>query len=90
MENLFDIVKYWHRFNPIFSAVKRIELAKAMVSVFTLQVAMLTQFGKEGSLENCIANGATGISVCGIITIMAILMLTGVKKDYNEVKRASW
>ena len=64
MENLFDIVKYWHRYNPIFSAVKRIEMAKAMGSIFTLQVAMLTQFGNEGSLDHRFANGATGISVC--------------------------
>ena len=83
---IISIVKYWNRQNPLFSAVKRIGMAKALVSIFTLQVAMLTQFGTGDYLTNQMANGATGFSVCVIITVMAILMLTGVKKDYKEIE----
>lgn len=89
---IIDVVKYRKRSTPVFSAVKRIELAKAMVSVFTLQVAMLTQFGADDDFNYQIVNGATGGAVCVMITVMAILMLTGVKKDYamineeNEVR----
>lgn len=82
---IINMVKYWHRKNPIFAAVKRIEMAKALVSIFTLQVAMLTQFGDISGIEYRLANGATGLAVCIIINVMAILMLTGVKKDYGEL-----
>ena len=83
---IINMVKYWHRNNPIFSAVKRIGMAKALVSIFTLQVAMLTQFGSGDYLVNRLFNAITGFVVCTIITVMAILMLVGVKKDYKELK----
>lgn len=82
---IISMVKYWRRDNPVFSAVKRIGMAKALVSIFTLQVAMMTQFGSGDPTVNRGANALTGISVCVIITVMAILMLVGVKKDYKEI-----
>ena len=81
---IINMVKYWHRNNPVFSAVKRLGMAKALVSIFTLQVAMLTQFGSGEGMNQQFANGATGMVVCVIITVMAVLMLTGVKKDYES------
>ncbi|MBO5208854.1 MAG: hypothetical protein J6B68_05855 [Lachnospiraceae bacterium] len=84
---IINLVKYWHRENPIFSAVKRIGMAKALVSIFTLQVAMLTQFGNSGSNDNRMANAMTGIAVCVFITVMAVLMLKGVKTDYAYMKQ---
>lgn len=83
---IINMVKYWHRQNPVFSAVKRIGMAKALVSIFTMQVAMLTQFGSGDASINKIFNIATGSCVCIIITIMAILMLIDVKKDYKEMR----
>lgn len=84
---IISMVKYWQRHNPVFSAVKRIGMAKALVSTFTMQAAMLTQFGEGNSLESKMANGATGIGVCLIITTMAVFMLTGVKKDYMYLQK---
>lgn len=78
---IINLVKYWHRDNPIFSAVKRIGMAKALVSIFTLQVAMLTQFGAQDDYYNQMANTMTGTAVCVFITVMAVLMLKGVKMD---------
>lgn len=83
---IINMVKYWHRHNPIFSAVKRIEMAKALVSIFTLQVAMITQFGSNDDFDYRIANGVTGIVVCMLITVMAVFMLIDVKKDYKEMQ----
>lgn len=82
-----NIVKYWHIHNPVFSGVKRIDFAKALVSIFTLQVAMLTQFG-EADGSNCkIINVVTGIVVCVFITVLAILMLVNVKRDYQIIQQ---
>ena len=46
---------------------------------------MITQFGEKNGFDYRIANGATGCVVCVIITVMAILMLTGVRKDYKFI-----
>ncbi len=86
---IINMVKYWHRHHPVFAAVKRIGMAKALVSIFTLQVAMLTQFGNNNGLNMQMANGATGTAVCVIITVMAVLMLTGVKQDYQLMNQES-
>ena len=86
IKSIVSMVKYYHRHNPVFSAVKRMELAKALVSIFTLQVAMITQFNTDNSFNYRIMNGVTGGVVCVIITVMAILMLIGVRKDYNEMQ----
>lgn len=77
-----NIIIYWQRYNPVFSAVKRVELAKAFVSLFTMQVAMLTQFGENGGINYQMANAVTGIAVCIIINTVAALMLAGVRKTY--------
>lgn len=83
---IVNMVRYWHRHNPVFSAVKRIELAKTLVSIFTLQVAMLTQFGGGDYLIHRLVNSMTGGVVCTIIMVMAVLMLKGAKKDYKEMR----
>jgi len=70
----------------VFTAIKRIGLAKALVSIFTMQVAMLTQFGGQNELLKRIFNLATGSAVCASIMALAVFMLLGVRKDYREVK----
>lgn len=84
--SIINMVKYWNRSNPVFAAVKRIGMAKALVSIFTLQVAMLTQFGGSGGIDSRIFNGATGLAVCVMITTMAVLMLVDAKKDHKEMR----
>lgn len=83
---IINMVKYWHRQNPVFSAVKRIGLAKALVSIFTLQVAMLTQFGGEAGMSTRLANGATGGAVCVLTLAIAILMIIDAGKDYKKMQ----
>lgn len=84
---IIHMVKYWNRQNPVFSAVKRLAMAKALVSIFTLQVALITQFGETEGMNDQLANGATGAVVCVVITVMAILMLVDVKKDYRTITK---
>lgn len=83
---VISITKYRRRHNPVFAAVKRLGLAKALVSVFTMQVAMLTQFGGDGGLNAGIANSVTGFVACIIINIMAILMVLGANRDFKALR----
>lgn len=82
-----NMVKYWHIHNPVFSGVKRIDFAKALVSIFTLQVAMLTQFGETDGFNRKITNAITGIAVCVFITALAILMLVDAQKDNKMLQQ---
>ena len=83
---IINLVKYKRKHNPVFSAIKRIGLAKALVSVFTLQVAMLTQFNTDSTTPVRLMNFGTGTAVCASIMALAVFMLLGVRKDYREVK----
>jgi len=83
---IINLIKYRRKDNPVFSAIKRIGLAKALVSIFTLQVAMLTQFGGSDEILTRIMNLATGSAVCASIMALAVFMLLGVRKDYREVR----
>lgn len=41
---IISFIKYRSRSNPVYATVKRIQLAKAIVSMFTTQVALITRF----------------------------------------------
>jgi len=84
---IINMVKYRQRTNPVYATIKRIDMVKAIVSVFTLQVAMLTSFSGQGEkLEPNIMNTLTGVAVTIAINTIGALMLAGVKKDFREIE----
>lgn len=88
-----NMVRYRERKNPVYAAVKRIDMVKAIVSIFTLQVAMLTSFGganattigAESSVNAGLMNTLTGIAVTIAINTIGAMMIAGVKKDFKEL-----
>ena len=91
---VINMVKYRERKNPVYAAIKRIDMVKAIVSIFTLQVAMLTSFngqntgtpGVESSVDAGLMNTLTGIAVTVAINTIAALMIHGAKKDFKELE----
>lgn len=84
---IINMVKYRNRKNPIYAAVKRVDMVKAIVSIFTLQVAMLTTFQGQGETINMgLMNTLTGVAVTIAINTIAALMIAGVKGDFRELK----
>lgn len=84
---IINMVKYRDRKNPIYAAVKRVDMVKAIVSIFTLQVAMLTTFQGQGAeLNTGLMNTLTGIAVTIAINTIAALMIAGVKGDFRELE----
>ena len=75
-------VKFHKRSNTILSAAKMTNLAGALMSVFALQTAMLTQFGEEDELRQTM-NFITGVSVCASVLFIAVFMII---RSYLEVK----
>lgn len=81
---VINVVKY-RKNNAAYSTIKRIDLAKAIVSIFTMQVAMLTQYGQDGELDVGLMNTLTGTAVTIAINTIAALMLARVNKEKKEM-----
>lgn len=61
--------------SPLLSAVKIVGFTTALVSVLSLQTAMLTQFGTEHDFSHQLANAITGTVVCAVILALSVFML---------------
>lgn len=85
---IVSLIKYRKYQSPVFSAAKVISLACAMVSMLTLETAMLSAFGQPGQ-ENFrrIMTGASGAGVIVIILIIAIRMIITSTKEYRHLKK---
>lgn len=81
-----NMVKYRERTNPVYATIKRVDMVKAIVSIFTLQVAMLTSFSGQGAqIDVDLMNTLTGLAVTIAINTIGAMMLAGVKKDFREM-----
>ena len=70
-----NLVKLRRQGSPVLSAAKAISLAAALVSMLSLETAMLTEFGSEDDLTRQLLTGFTGGAVCLIILLMALVMI---------------
>lgn len=72
-----DVVKYRRYNSPVMSAAKAVKLAAALVSMLSLETAMLEQFSGEENPETFrqIMTGATGGCVCAVVLAMALYMI---------------
>ena len=84
---IINIFKYRKYNSPIMSMARTISFASALISMLSLETAMLSQFGSESSPEMrrtmIIATGA-GISV--IILFISIYTIWKTGKEITEVK----
>ena len=84
---VINMVKYRDRKNPVYAAIKRIDMVKAIVSIFTLQVAMLTTFNGDGAeVDVRLMNVLTGFAVTIAINTIGAMMIAGVKGDLRELE----
>ena len=73
---VMNVVKYRKYRSPVMSAAKVVSLAAALVSMLSLETAMLTQFGSTDSeMFRRIMTSCTGAGVCTIILAMAVYMI---------------
>ncbi len=72
---------------PAYSAAKAISLVSAVVSVLTLENAMLTAFGQEsGEMFHRIMLGATGAAVICVVQGIAIYMIRNAGKNLKAIR----
>ncbi|MBQ7936651.1 MAG: hypothetical protein IJ333_09960 [Clostridia bacterium] len=85
---IINVVRYRRYESPVMSAAKAISLAAALVSMLSLETAMLTAFGGENSAEfRQTMTAATGSAVCLLVLAMAIYMIIRSTKAIKKIKR---
>lgn len=82
-----NIVKYRKYQSPVMSAAKAICLAAALVSILSLETAMLSQFGDSNDrIFRQVITGATGAGVCAIVLGMAVFMIVHATKRLKKLQ----
>lgn len=85
---IINIIRYRKYANPIMSAAKAISLAAALVSMLSLETAMLTAFGKEANpaLRQQMT-AYTSAAVCTLILAIAIYMIIHSTKMIKQLRQ---
>lgn len=84
-----DMIKYRRYKSPVMSASKSIKMAAALVSMLSLETAMLSQFGEEsGEQFRFIMTGLTGSGVCLFVLAMAVIMIIQSTKQLKNLENS--
>lgn len=83
-----DVVKYRKYNSPVLSASKSVKLATALVSMLSLETAMLMQFDTGGNPPafRRTMTAATGGCVCVIVLVMAVIMIVRSTKQLKKLR----
>ncbi len=82
---IINVIKYQRRGSPILSAAKVISLTAALVSMLSLETAMLAQFGNDEPEFRRIMLAASGGVICAIVLTMAIYMIARSTKQLQKL-----
>ena len=80
-----NMAKYRKMEQPILSAAKMLSFACALISILTMQTAMLTQFGNGQEDFARLMNSMTGGSVCLLIFGMAVWMVRRANREMRKL-----
>lgn len=81
-----DVITYRKYNSPVMSAAKAIKLAAALVSMLSLETAMLMQFntGPDQALFRRVMTAVTGGCVCLIVLLIAVFMIARSTKRLRD------
>ena len=84
---LVSMVKTRKYQSPVLSAAKAVSFAAALVSILSLETAMLSQFGEGDLLFRRLMTGATGAGVCSIVLATAVYMIAAATVRLNNLQQ---
>ena len=86
--SIINIVRYRRYKSPVMSSAKALSLVAAMVSMLSLETAMLTAFGTEDNtpMFRQIITGCTGAVVCVAVLAIAVHMIVYSTKRMRELR----
>jgi hypothetical protein len=83
---IINVVKFRKLGSPVLSAAKCVNLTAALVSMLSLETAMLAEFGRDEPILRKYMTGATGGVVCTFVLAMAIYMIVRSTKYLKKQK----
>ncbi len=86
---LINVFKYRKRGSPVMSAAKVIRLTASLVSMLSLETAMLAQFGSGQTQFRRIMLASSGGAVCAVVLAMAIYMIVRAGKQLKKLQNRS-
>lgn len=77
--------------SPVMAAARGVNLAAALVSMLSLETAMLTQFndGSKGAFFRRAMIGSTGGAVCVLVTVMGLYMVIHATRRIRKLRADS-
>lgn len=82
---IVNVCKYRKNHNPILIASKCVNLTVAMISMISLEVAMVSQFGGDDASFKLVMTGSMGFAICIINTVMSIYMIVKSNKKLKQI-----
>lgn len=84
---VLNVIKFRRYGSPVLSAAKVINLTAAMVSMLSLETAMLTQFGAaDDPVFRQVMTASTGAGISVIVLGMAVFMILRSTKQLKQLK----
>lgn len=84
---VINLVKLRRHGSPVLSAAKAINLTAALVSVLSLETAMLGQFGENDDyFFRMVMTASTGAAVCGFVLAMAVYMIVRATRQLKKME----
>jgi hypothetical protein len=83
---VINVVKFRKLGSPVLSAAKCINLTAALVSMLSLETAMLSEFGGDDSTFRFWMTGVSGGVVCTFVLAMAVYMIARSTKYLKQAK----
>lgn len=83
---IYNVKKYWHIYNPMISAAKRLSFSTALVLLYTLQTSALARFGNNHEQLRRLLNSLSGAVVELVLFTMAILMIVRSNQEMHKLK----
>ena len=83
---IYNVKKYWHIYNPMISAAKRLSFSTALVLLYTLQTSALARFGNNHEQLRRLLNSISGAVVELVLFTMAILMIVRSNQEMHKLK----
>ena len=82
---IVNAVKFRKFHSPVLSAAKAVNLTTALVSIFNLETAMLTQFGGDDEQFRLVMTACTAVAVCAIVLGSAIFMVISANRKLRRL-----
>lgn len=83
---IYNVKMYWHIYNPMISAAKRLSFSTALVLLYTLQTSALARFGNNHEQLRRLLNSISGAVVELVLFTMAILMIVRSNQEMHKLK----